>query len=103
MAALPPAENFPNPGGKVAAEATLPRGTFSETDSATKVTPPPAKMFSDLEGIYLTPASKGRPWVTPVTPQWQLVPPALVVDLFGRPSTAVAILPRDARSAVPGG
>ena len=41
MAALPPAESFPDPGVKVTAKAALLRDMFSETDLATKVAPPP--------------------------------------------------------------
>ena len=50
IAALPPAESFPNPGGKVAANAALPQDTFPVTDEATMVALSPAKMISDQKG-----------------------------------------------------
>ena len=50
MAALPLAESFPDPGGKVAANAALPQDMFPVTDEVTMVALPPAKMISDVEG-----------------------------------------------------
>ena len=47
---LPPAAMFPDPEGKVAARAALPRGTFPEAISAAKADLPPAVKSPDPEG-----------------------------------------------------
>lgn len=49
------------------------------------------------------PAPGGRSWVTRTTLQWRPVPFAHVTDLCGHPLMAMIALPRNARSAVPGG
>lgn len=58
-ASLPPAEVFPDLGRKMAAKTALPQGTFLETDLAIMVASLPAEMFSDPEGMSMTPAPDG--------------------------------------------